>query len=53
MRVQQPVRVGDRFARPDDGAAEFGLGYAGGRAAQAPQGAVTPGAPAQPRSIRQ
>jgi len=53
MRVQQPVRVGDRFSRPDDAVVAVGGDYAAARAApSAPQGAVTPGAPPPPRSIR-
>jgi len=54
MRVQQPVKVGDRFSRPDDGAGASYTGYVGARPAAAPAGAVSPGsAPVEPpRSIR-
>jgi hypothetical protein len=55
MRVQQPVKVGDRFTRPDDGASVSYGGYGGGKGVPVtPQGAVSPGsAPVEaPRSIR-
>jgi len=56
MRVQQPVKVGDRFARPEDGVAAVSYGgYSAGKGAPAaPAGAVSPGTPpAPPRSARQ
>mgnify|MGYP006958861182 CR=1 FL=1 len=36
MRVQQPVKVGDRFSRPDEGAAASYTGYVGAKPAAAP-----------------
>lgn len=56
MRVQQPVKIGDRFARPEDGTAAVGYGgYGSSRGVTAtPEGTISPGsAPVQqPRSIR-
>ena len=55
MRVQQPVQIGDRFTRPEDGVSmALGGGFAGTTPAVAPGDAVSPGAaPTQaPRSIR-
>jgi nucleoid-associated protein YgaU len=56
MRVQQPVKVGDRFSRPEDGVAAVSYGgYGIGKGTQVtPQGAISPGsAPTAPRSVRQ
>jgi hypothetical protein len=57
MRVQQPVKVGDRFARPEDGSAAVSYGgYGSSKGVPVTtEGAVTPGnAPVQqpPQSIR-
>jgi LysM repeat protein len=58
MRVQQPVKVGDRFSRPEDGSAAVSYGgYGAGKGFPVTtEGTVTPGnVPVQqpPRSVRQ